>query len=72
MTTAAAYDAPMPPDLELVGSYTVRLVAIDPTTGAVVTGVTISDLVMMVNTLGATQPGDLEVGPFMLVPGPEA
>jgi hypothetical protein len=69
---AAAYDAPLPPDLDLEGSYTIRVTAIDPTTGALVTGVTVADLVMMVNTVGSTQPGDLAVGPFMLVPGPGA
>lgn len=69
---AAAYDAPMPPELELSGGFTVRLTAIDPTTGAVVSGVTIEQLVMMVNTLPGTVPGDLGVGPFQLVPGPGA
>lgn len=65
----AAYDAPMPPDLDLTGGFTIRLVAIDPTTGATVSGVTILSLVMMVNTGPGTSPIDLAVGPYLLVPG---
>ena len=66
---AAAYDAPLPPDLDLEGSYTIRVTALDPTTGAVVSGVTVSSLVMMVNTGAGTSPTDLAVGPYLLVPG---
>jgi hypothetical protein len=67
---AAAYDAPLPADLDLEGSYTIRVTAIDPTTGALVSGVTVANLVMMVNTLGGTTPDQLAVGQFQLVPGP--
>lgn len=35
-------DAPIPPALELTGAYTLRFTALDPTTGAVNTSVTIS------------------------------
>lgn len=59
----------MPPELDLEGNYTVRVTAIDPTTGNLVTGVKVSDLVMMVNTLGGTVPTDLETGAWLLVPG---
>lgn len=69
---AAAYDAPMPPDLELAGNYTIRVTAIDPTTGSLVSGVTVSALVMMVNTGEGTSPSDLAVGPYLLVPGVNA
>jgi hypothetical protein len=68
----APYDAPMPPDLELAGTYTVRLLALDPTSGAVVPGVIVSQVVMMVNAGAGTTVDELAVGPFMLVPGPEA
>lgn len=66
---AAAYAAAMPPDLDLEGSYTIRLTAIDPTTGNLVSGVKVHDLVMMVNTGAGTSPTDLAVGPYLLVPG---
>jgi hypothetical protein len=62
----------MPDTLELGGGYTIRLAALDPTTGNAVTGVTVSQLVIALAALGDTVIGSLEVGPFMLVPGPEA
>lgn len=68
----AAYVAPMPQDIDLVGNYTIRLTAIDPTTGALIANVNVESLVITAATVGATVPGDLAVGPFLLVPGPEA
>jgi hypothetical protein len=62
----------MPPELELSGGFTIRLTAIDPTTGSTVSGVTIEQLVMMINTGEGTVPTDLAVGPYLLVPGPGA
>ncbi len=64
--------ASMPPDLDVSDGYTVRLTATDPTTGAVVSGVTVSNFAMQVLLLGGTAAGNLAVGPFMLVPGPGA
>ena len=40
--------AALPPNLDLSAGYTIRVNAIDPTTGAQVTGVTITDLAIQV------------------------
>lgn len=69
---AAPYETPLPPDLDLFGGYTIRLTAVSPTTGALVAGVTVSNLVIAVATSGDTVIGDLAVGPYLLVPGVEA
>jgi hypothetical protein len=45
--------------------------AIDPTTGAAVTGVTVSGIGMLVEGTGAGL-GEILTGPFMLIPGPSA
>jgi hypothetical protein len=62
----------MPPDIDLGGGCTIRLTALDPTTGAVVANVNVSNLVLFVNLQGSTVPIDLVVGPYELVPGPGA
>lgn len=59
----------MPAGLDLSAGYTIRLTAIDPTTGNVVTGIPVSDLVMLVNASEGTDVGSLAVGDFLLVPG---
>lgn len=64
--------AAMPPDLDLGGNYTIRLTALDPVSGAAVSGVTISSLAMLVVNVGGTDSGGLAYGPYMLVPGPNA
>ena len=66
---AAPFTAPMPPDLELFGGYTLRLTALDPGDGSTVAGVTVADLVIAVALTGDTTPGQLDIGPYMLVPG---
>lgn len=48
---AAPMKAPLAPSIELVGGYTVRVTALDPTTGATVTGVVVSHVAMQVDTL---------------------
>lgn len=63
------FDLPLPPNLYLSGGYTVRVTAIDPTSGAVVSGVNVSDVTLQVEQIAG---GDLASGPFMLVPGPSA
>lgn len=65
----APLTAPMPPDLELDGNYTIRLTAVDPTTGAVVSGVTVSNLAMQVVDLTGQAGQGLDIGPYLLVPG---
>jgi len=65
---AEPYIAPMPPWLDLGAGYKLQVNAVDPTTGDQVTGVVISDFSIIVDNLSG---GNLEAGPFMLVPGPE-
>jgi len=60
----------LPPDLDLGGSWIVEWDAVDPTTGASVTGVDVSSTSLhVVGDLGS---GPGSQGPFMLVPGPGA
>lgn len=59
--TAAPMVAGLPPDLTLSSGYILRLVALDATTGAAVSGVTLSDVSFFVTDLlsgGATGPDD--------------
>lgn len=61
-----------PDDMRLGDGWTIRFAAVDPTTGANVAGVVIS-LVNVGGDDGGTGPADdVELGPFMLVPGPGA
>jgi hypothetical protein len=64
--------APLPPDLDLPDGYVIRWSAID-STGAAVTGVVVSGVSVYGSTLGSGfGSGSGPVGPFMLVPGPNA
>lgn len=65
---AAPQNAALPPDLELTGDYTIRLTAIDATTGNLVTGVVVSSASYQVNPQGTTTPADLTSGPYLYVP----
>lgn len=66
------FDAPLPADLDLADGWTIRVTAIDPVTGAIVSGVTVSNFAMeVVDVNGVGAPG-LAVGDFELVPGPGA
>lgn len=68
---ATPTEAGMPPDTELDNGCTVVFDAIDPTTGASVSGVTFTAGVLYVDvTQGSVE--NLQSGPFMLVPGPGA
>jgi hypothetical protein len=65
--------APMPKDLDLGGGFVLRITAVDPTTGAQVTGVKVSNVVMTVDPIsGAIEPpvtpGDLNAPSPYLVP----
>lgn len=64
-------NAGLPEDLDIGGGYTLRVTALDPATGNPVPGVTVSNLVFTAEQVAGT-PEDLQVGPFMLVPGPNA
>lgn len=64
--------AGLPPGLDLPAGYVVRVTALDPSSGAAVTGVTVSNFALYVRNLVGTDSTDLQSGPFLLVPGPEA
>ena len=68
---AAPTIAGLPPDLALGGGYTLRVTALDPTTGAVVSGVNVQAVAITAKAPSAT-PADLAVGPFKLVSGPDS
>lgn len=59
--------APLPLDLDLTGDYTIRLNAIDATSGATVAGVTVSLATYQVTPTGGTTEEQL-VPPPLLVP----
>lgn len=61
--------AGLPPDLVLSAGYVVRLTALDPASGAVVSGVTVADVSFMVRPLTT---GDVDGAPMpLLVPSAE-
>jgi hypothetical protein len=64
--------AAMAEDLDLPDGYVLEWVAIDPTTGANVAGVVVTDVSIFGTALGLGATSGLAVGPYMLVPGPEA
>ena len=65
-------DVSMPQDLDLPDGWTIRVTAVD-TGGNLVSGVNVSQMSIIADApLGANTGGGLEVGPFMLVPGPGA
>jgi len=70
---AIPLDAPLPPNLDLGPGFTLRVTALSTADGSVVSGVTVSNFSVLVDDAGGTiDTGPLQVGPFMLVPGPGA
>ena len=74
---AAKLTSPMPENLILGDGYTIRFAAVDPTTGADVSGVTVTNVNIDGDTQGtdASIPpdaGNLVTGPYLLVGGPDA
>lgn len=61
--------APMAPGLDLRDGWTIRFNALDPDTGAEVSGVAVSNATVTIISLTADTPADLQSGPFVLVPG---
>ena len=53
---AAPLEGGIPPGLDLNANYTIQFTALDPTTGAVVSGVNVSNASLLVDNLGG---GDL-------------
>jgi len=66
---APILDVPMPAELDLADGWTLRVTALDPDTGAQVSGVQVSNLAIAVDLGAGTNPADLAVGPYLLVPG---
>jgi len=70
---AVPLDASLPPYLNLGPGFTLRVTALSTADGSVVSGVTVSNFGVLVDDAGGTvDTGVLEVGPYMLVPGPGA
>lgn len=61
---------PLTPGLSLAAGYTLRLTALDPTTGDVVSGVNVSAAAILATNIASTPAEQLQTGPFVLVPGP--
>lgn len=57
--------ASLPPDLDLGSGYTLEFAAVDPTTGAAVTGVAVSSAYMVVAQISPGTPSDLQTELFV-------
>lgn len=62
--------ASMPENLDLEANWQIIMAAVDPVSGAAVSGVTFSNMNLVVDQLSDSPPTALVEGPFMLVPGP--
>lgn len=60
--------ASMPNGMDLDNSFTIQWAALDPSTGADVSGVTVSNVGMLVTQLTPGGPEALQSGPFLFVP----
>lgn len=69
---AAPMTTGLPEGLDLTKDYVIEFTALDASTGADVTSVVVSNVSLLVTALGPGALEDLAVGPFMLVPGPDA
>lgn len=69
---AQPLELPMFENFDLDERYVVRVTALDPTSGAVVTGVNVGAVTLMVDNLSGGGLASGTFGPFMLVPGPGA
>jgi len=69
---AAPLDAPMPADLDLGPGFTLRVSALAVSDGSVVSGASVSNFAVLLEDVPGVSIGTLEVGPYLLVPGPEA
>jgi hypothetical protein len=64
--------ASLPPDLALYAGCSVRVIALDPTTGATVTGVRLANVSLYIQNVGEGALQDFAEGEWSLVPGPGA
>ena len=69
---AAPVLAPMPDGLVLGSGYTLRVTALDPSTGNLVGGVNVGLEVITGTSSDPTGGGVFASAPYMLVPGPNA
>lgn len=69
---AAPVLAPMPDGLVLGSGYTLRVTALDPTTGNLVANVNVGLEVITGTSSSGDGGGVFTTGPYMLVPGPSA
>ena len=69
---AAPLTTGLPLQHHLDGGWKISFTALDPATGAEVTSVQVSNATMLVELLTDVTPDVLQVGPFMLVPGPQS
>lgn len=60
--------ADLPDNMDLTQSWQIVFAAVDPNTGAAVTGITISNIGMLVDQLTPGGPIALQSGPFQLIP----
>lgn len=67
--TGGVIDAGLPEHLDLGAGYTIRITALDPTTGNTITGVNINQSVVTAEQISGT-PEELQQGQWFLVPGP--
>ena len=68
---AAKVNINMPEDLDLSAGWTLRCTAVD-TAGALVANVKVSNMSIICDSPTSSTGVELQVGPFMLVPGPNA
>lgn len=68
---AQILNVPMPQDYDLLSGWTLRVTAVDAT-GSTVSGVSASNFRIVADSPTSDTGRELAVGPFMLVPGPEA
>lgn len=59
----------LPQRYVLDDTYQLRITAVDPTTGALVSGVTVGRVVLMVDDASGLGLAGGTLGPFLLVPG---
>lgn len=65
--------APMPESLDVQAGYTIRVTALDPTTGALVSGVKVTTVVLTADQVqNFSGGGGGPAGEWLLVPGPGA
>lgn len=68
---AQPVDIGMPDGLDVAPNFTIRVTAIDPNTGALVSGVVVNKVVITASQVAGTT-ADLATGQWFLVPGPNA